>query len=307
MQKVNLSNLDLNLLPALDALLRLQNVTLAADDVGMSQPAMSRALARLRDVLGDVLLVRVGKTFALTERARELQQQLGPALERVASLYAAPAFEPQISTRTVRIAASDSQTVLILPAIMRRLATLAPQVRVVVTGYSRDMKARMESGELDFGFALSTTPLPAGAASMALTRDRLALVTRRGHPTASRPFEIADYGRFESATVSILNDDQSDFDALLAAHGIKRRITLITPHFMAALTAVSATDMVTTISRTLAQRFAESLDLELRDPPIDNTEMNLVLVWAQTRGHDRFLVWLRAVIRDAAIEVFKAS
>ncbi len=304
MRKVNLQSLDLNLLPALDALLRLKNVTLAAEDIGMSQPAMSRALARLRGVLGDVLLVRVGKTFALTERARELQQQVGPALERVAALYAPLEFDPRLSTRTVRIAASDSQTVLLVPTVMRRLALAAPQVHLAVTGYTRDMVARMETGELDFAFALSTSPLPAGAASMALARDRLALVMRRGHPAAGRTFEITDYGRYDNVTISLFNDGQSEFDALLAAHGVKRKIALTTPHFMAALTAVSATDMVTTLSRTLAQRFADTLDLELHDPPIADPDMNLVLVWAQIRGHDRFLVWLREVIRDAAVEVF---
>jgi DNA-binding transcriptional LysR family regulator len=303
MRKVNLHSLDLNLLPPLEALLRLRNVTLAAEEVGMSQPAMSRALARLRDVLGDALLVRTAQGFALTVRARELQPQLAPALEGIGALYRVEEFSPRTASRVVRIAASDAQTVLVLPLILRRLERDAPQVSVQVSGYARDTVARMVSGDLDFAFATSTTPLPPGAASMVLAQDRLALVMRKGHPAEHRRIVIGDYQGFDHATISLLNDNRSDLDAALAAQGVRRRIAMTTPHFMAALTAVSATDMVTTVSRALAQRFAETLRLTLREPPIENADLTLTLVWSQLRAGDRFLEWMRDVIRDAALQV----
>jgi DNA-binding transcriptional LysR family regulator len=303
MRKVNLHSLDLNLLPPLEALLRLRSVTLAAEEVGMSQPAMSRALARLRDVLGDALLVRTAQGFALTVRARELQPHLAPALEGIGALYRVEDFSPRTTSRVVRIAASDAQTVMLLPMIMQRLEREAPEVSVQVSGYARDTVARMVSGDLDFAFATAGTPLPPGAASMVLTQDRLALVMRKGHPAEHRRIVIGDYQEFDHATISLMNDNRSDLDAALAAQGIQRRIAMTTPHFMAALTAVSATDMVTTISRALAQRFAESLGLTLREPPIEQAELTLTLVWSQLRTGDRFLDWMRDVIRDAAGQV----
>ncbi len=307
MREVNLKSLDLNLLPPLEALLRLRNVTLAAEDTGMSQPAMSRALARLRDVLGDGLLVRSGRGFVLTARGRDLQQRLAPALDGIGALYRVQEFSPASLKRTVRIAAVDAQTVLLMPGIMRRLKRDAPQVDLRVTGYTRDMTVRMDSGDLDFAFATSTAPLPPGAASMVIGQDRLALVMRQGHPAEARGLTAGDYQEFDHVTVSILDDNQSEMDAALAAKGVRRRIALTTPHFIAALTAVGGTDMVTTLSRAFAMRFAETLRLALREPPIDNADLTITLVWSQLRTGDPFLSWMREVIRSAAAEVYEGA
>jgi len=136
-----------------------------------------------------------------------------------------------------------------------------------------------------------------------ILRDRLALVMRAKHPRARRRWRIADYGAVEHVSVAIFGDGQSELDALLSLHGVKRRIALVTPHFTGALAAVASTDMVTTVSRTFAQRFVRMFDLVLHEPPFAETELIATLVWSHLRASDPLLVWLRGVIREVAQNV----
>jgi DNA-binding transcriptional LysR family regulator len=303
MHETNLAGLDLNLLPALNALLQRRNVSRAAADVGLSQPAMSRALARLREVLGDVLLVRVpGGGYALSHRAEALAGPLAVTLGHVKAVFQAPAFDPAKVQRTIRIAGADTHAILLAPALMARLAREAPGIDIRIEAYGPSLVSRMETGALDLVFAVSSTPLPPGARSEMYATDRLALVLRRGHSMAKRKWTMTDYAKVSHVGVSIMGDSQSDLDAQLATAGVHRRIALTTPYFLAALAAVSATDMATTISRVFAERFADELNLILKEPPLPNTALDLTVVWSHVRAADPVLSWLRTVIRDVAKE-----
>jgi DNA-binding transcriptional LysR family regulator len=302
MRELNVAGLDLNLIPSLDALLRRRNVTRAADDVGLSQPAMSRALGRLRDLLGDPLLVRARTGYVLTPRAQAIQPQLAVLMGQVRDVFQPQAFDPAIQHRIVRLAAADSHTVLILPGVMARLAVEAPGVDLRVSSYGRGVFGLLESGALDMAFALASSQLPTGVHSEAVCEDRVALVMRRGHPAAGRPWSIADYGRYQHVGVALTGDGQSEIDAILAAAGVSRRIALVTPHFMAALAAVSVSDLVTTLSAALARRFADALELELQEPPFGETRFQTTLVTSHVRASDPFLVWFRGLVREVAQE-----
>jgi DNA-binding transcriptional LysR family regulator len=160
----------------------------------------------------------------------------------------------------------------------------------------------MESGELDLAFAQSSTPLPPGAQSEHYARDRLALVLRKGHPMAKRNWTIADYGRVDHVGISILGDAGSELDAQLAKVGVKRRIAVVTPHFIASLAIVAQSDLATTISRVFARRFVETFGLVLKEPPLPELDLDLAIVWSQVRAADPVLAWLRGVIREVAKE-----
>lgn len=307
MREVNLSGLDLNLLPALDALLRRRNVTHAAADVGLSQPAMSRALSRLRALLDDPLLVRGHGGLVLTPKAQGLVPRLATAVGELKGLFRERDFDPSAERHTIRIVAADTHTVLLAPPMMARLSREAPGIDLRFEPYGTDMVRRMENGALDFAFAVSTTDLPSGAVSMPVANDRLALVMRRGHPRAARPWTIADYGTCDHVGIALLNDGRSEMDGLLAAAGVNRRIALVTPHFIAALAAVAATDMVTTISEAFALRFAKAFGLVVRTPPFANTELQMTLVWSHVRSHDPMLVWFRQFIRETAAQVYRSK
>jgi DNA-binding transcriptional LysR family regulator len=300
MHGVNLNGIDLNLLPPLEALLRLRHVTRAASEVGLSQPAMSRALARLRAVLGDPLLVRGQSGFVLSPRAQMLLPAVVAALAQLKGVFQEPSFDPTAEKRIIRIAATDTQTILLVPAIVARLAREAPSVTLQMVPYASDLFARMEDGSVDFAFALASTPLPSGARSMPLAADRLVVVMRRGHPAAKRRWTLADYGRYGHATVAIFGDRQSEMDTILADAGITRRIAFTSPHFTAALATVAATDMVTTISESFARRLAPLFRLAIRPAPFPASALPITLVWSQVREHDPLLAWLRRIIKDAA-------
>lgn len=301
MRDVHLSGLDLNLLPALEALLRRRNVTEAAHEVGLSQPAMSRALSRLRDVLGDQLLVRApGGGYALTPRGEALSAQLLATLDHVKAIFREPSFDPAKAERTIRIAGIDTHTIMLAPPLMARLAREAPGIDIRFENYSPDLIQRMELGEIDLAFATASTPLPPGARSEPYAKDKLALVMRAGHPMAKRKWTIADYGVVNQVGISIFGDAGSEMDAQLAKVGVHRRMALITPHFIAALAAVSQTDMVTTLSRVFALRFADQFGLILKEPPLPNLDLDLTLVWNHVRAADPVLAWVRGVIREEA-------
>jgi DNA-binding transcriptional LysR family regulator len=307
MHQVNLAGLDLNLLPALEALLRHRNVTHAASDVGLSQPAMSRALSRLRTLLDDPLLVRGHNGLVLTPKAQSLVPRVAAAIGELKGLFSEQTFDPATEHRTIRIAASDTQTVLLAPPLMARLSREAPGIDLRFEPYGPDLIKRMENNALDFAFALSTTDLPMGAVSMPLARDRLVLVMRRDHPLSAQTWSIDDYGTVDHVGIALLDDGRSELDGLLAAAGVRRRIALMTPHFTAALAAVAATDMVTTISEAFARRFAEVFDLSVRPPPFANTELAMTLVWSHVRATDPILIWFRELLREVVEPVYQGS
>jgi DNA-binding transcriptional LysR family regulator len=298
MHEMNINGVDLNLVPALEALLRQRNVTRAAADIGLSQPAMSRALARLRILLGDPLMVRTSRGYSLTPKAEQLRPQLAVALTSLRGMFQPQPFDAGIERRVLKLAAADVHTVLLLPGVMARLTRDAPGVDLRIEAYRPDVLSRLADGSIDLAFGMTTTPLPPGVVSKTVFTDRLALVMRAGHPNAGLPWTLMDYGRHSHVGVSILGDGQSHLDAVLAAAGVTRRIALVTPNFTAALATVAQTDMVTTISAALARRFAPSFDLVLREPPFAETALLTTLVGSAVRATDPFLVWFQTVVRD---------
>ena len=299
MREVNLAGIDLNLLPAFEALLRLRNVTQAAAEVGLSQPAMSRALARLRETFGDPLLIRAGGVLAPSPLAESLAPQVAAALDELRGLFRAPAFDPTTLRRVIRIAAADAQTILLAPGLVARVREKAPGVDLRFEPIGRDIIRRMEQGAVDLCFATASTPLPPGVLSERLARDRLALVMRRGHPGANRDWTLAEYAAAAHATVSFFGDGLSEVDARLAAAGLSRRIALTTPYFMGAISAVAETDLVTTISAAFARRFAGSFGLVLREPPFDDT-LEMTVVGLRLRLSDAAMQWFRRILRETA-------
>ena len=304
MHQTNLNGMDLNLLPPLEAALRTRSVSDAAAEVGLSQPAMSRALARLRHLLDDPLLVRAGRRMVRTPRGDALYPLVAQALEGMRPVFAPQSFNPAAAERRVVIAGSDLHAILLLPALARRVAHEAPGIALKMEGYGSDPARRMLEGAVDLIFATSATPLPPGAMSAVIGADRLVLVTRNGHALANGLVTMEAYASAGHVTVSILGDGASEVDARLAACGLSRHVAATTPHFMAALAIVASTNLVTTISAAFASRFKEPLGLAMRPAPFGEAPFELSLVWAGFKDADPALSWLRTVISDVAREGF---
>lgn len=307
MRQTNLNGIDLNLLPPLEAALRTRSVSNAAIEVGLSQPAMSRALARLRRLLNDPLLVRAGRRMVRTPRGDALYPLVTQALEGLRPVFAPQSFNLAAAERRVVIAGSDLHAILLLPALARRVAREAPGITLTMEGYGSDPARRMLEGEVDLIFATSATHLPPGAMSKVIGADRLVLVTRRGHALADGPVTMEAYASAGHVTISILGDTASEVDARLAAFGLSRHVAVTTPHFMAALAIVASTDLVTTISAAFASRFKEPLGLAVRPAPFGEAPFELSFVWAAFKEADPALSWLRTVISEVARECFSLS
>ena len=270
MRKKQLRSVDLNLLPVLDALLRHRNATRAGADVGLSQPAMSRALARLR-LLQDLEELLVEQPFDLATRGR-----------------------------TFRIAMTDAQAELLLAPLVRRMAASAPGAILEWVPIAPGISDRILRGEIDLALALDTTPLPPGAASEPLMEDALAVVVRNGHPSGGH-WPVDYYAVWPSVMVSLFGDQTSAVDTELAAAGVVRRIGAVVPSFRAAVDILANSDNVTTISRKFAEKVALPLGLTLLPPPFAGVRLGMVMVWGDFRREDPLLAWLRDLVKDAAV------
>jgi DNA-binding transcriptional LysR family regulator len=303
MRDLNLRSVDLNLLPALDALLRLRHVTRAADEVGLSQPAMSHMLGRLRQVLGDELLARGPSGLALTARAEEIAPRVAAVLNAARTIYRPPNFDVSKVRRVLHVVGCDLHSVLFGPPLIGRIREEAPGIELSIENYTRNIFRRLEDGSVDLVFADTQTPLPPGAVSTVIGEDRYALVMREKHPAAAKKWTVADYAKWDSAVVSIFGDGQTDVDARLAKAGIVRRVGLTTPHFMASLAAVSATDMVANASEVFALRFAKAFRLVVRETPFPEIHFTSTVIGSALRMNDPVLRWLCALIKDVSESV----
>jgi len=300
MRDLNLRSVDLNLLPALDALLRLRHVTRAAAEVGLSQPAMSHMLGRLRQVLGDDLLVRGSSGLALTARAEEIAPRVAAVLNAARTIYRPPNFDISKVRRVFHVIGCDLHSVLFGPPLMARIREEAPGIELSIENYTRNTFRRLEDGSVDLVFADAQTALPPGAVSTVIGEDRYALVMREKHPAATKKWTVADYAKWDSAVVSIFGDGQTDVDARLAKAGIVRRVGLTTPHFMASLAAVSATDMIANSSEIFALRFAKAFRLIVRETPFPEIHFTSTIIGSALRMNDPVLRWLCALIKDVS-------
>jgi DNA-binding transcriptional LysR family regulator len=305
MREVNLAGVDLNLLPALEALIRRRNVTLAGRDVGLSQPAMSRALARLRALLGDPILVKAPGGLAPSARAEALLPLLAASLDRLDDVLRPQAFAAEALDRTFRIAATDVHALLLGPPLLAAMRNQAPRANLSLLPVGLDVRERIQNGDIDLAFALANTPLPPGAHSEPLARDPLALVARRDAFPEKKTWALAEYAAANHATVTIFGDRMSEIDTELAETGLVRRIVFTSPHFLATLAAVASSDCVTVLSATLARRFADSLGLALYEPPLRQKALMVTTVVTATRASDPGLVWLRERLREAARKAYR--
>jgi DNA-binding transcriptional LysR family regulator len=300
MHDLNLASVDLNLLTALDALLRRRHVTRAAQDVGLSQPAMSHVLARLRRVLDDDLLVRGPSGLALTSRAEEIAPRVTAVLNAARTIYRPPPFELAKVRRVLHLVGCDAHLILFFPDLMNRIRKEAPGIELSIENYTRDAFKRLEDGSVDLVFSNAETPLPPGAVSTVIFEDRYALVMREKHPAAKKKWTLTEYTKWDSVAVSLLGDGTSDIDARLAKAGLTRRIGLITPHFMGCLAVVSATDMIATTSLLFARLHAKAYRLVVREPPFPEVRFRNTIMGSALRMNDPVIRWFCALVKEVS-------
>jgi len=301
MHETHIDALDLNLLRLLDALLDTGNLTRAGDRLGLSQPAASRALARLRAALGDPLFVRLPQGLKPTPRAQALREPLRRALRDLQQALQPHRFDPASARGAIRIVAPDHEATTLLPALLQRLTRDAPNIDIDLPPRPAEPLALLADGTLDLIIGVFPDA-PAGFRAQRLYDDDFVCVLRRGHPALRRgaPLSLARYAALPHALISITGSGGGAVDTALAKHGLARRIALRIPHFLAAPLIVAHSDLVLTMPRRLARHLAAAAPLQLIEPPLDLPGFTISQLWHEHQQHDARHRWLRQTVAAAA-------
>lgn len=299
---MNLAALDLNLLVALDALLLEANVSRAAMRIGLSQPAASHALQRLREVLGDPLLVRVGARMELTPRAQGLRGPLAQALDQVRGLFIPDDFDASSSERQFRLMMPDLAVELLVPPLMAKLARLAPSVRLDIVPWRGPAIFTAEFART-IDLVISIGDAFKGFHRQLLYTDRDALAVRRGHPAGARLARRDAFLKARHVAVVIRGQNEDLIDGWLRARGIERRIALVVPGYIEALHVVARTDLVAFVPSRLIAALAKPLALAAVTPPLD-PGIDEQFMFSPTRARfDPGSIWLRNLMLQTGREL----
>jgi DNA-binding transcriptional LysR family regulator len=292
---MNLAGIDLNLLLVLEALLAERSVTRAGAAIGLSQPATSNALARLRAVLDDPVLVRVKGGMRPTPRAAALAAPLRQALATLRHALAEPAaFDPASAQATITLGLTDYGALVVLPPLLRELHARAPGIRVRVRSRAGALHEALAAGELDLAIA-RTAPVPPRFHHQRLFGDTLCSILRARHPLARGRLTPAKFLRAEHVVVSF-GEGRAPVDEVLEQRGLTRRIALYVPHFAVVPHVVLATDLVATIPERLARGFASLGGMRVVRAPFEVPGFEMSLLWHDHQHDDPAQQWLRGVL-----------
>jgi DNA-binding transcriptional LysR family regulator len=298
---MNLSGIDLNLLVALDALVGTSSVTKAARQNGITQPAMSNALRRLRDVCGDPILVKHGRSLVPTPWARDVRPVLARALGDLdAALSTGRSFDPSGAKAAMTIAMSDYWQFSLLPRLLERLGSEAPGLRLRVTPTSeRALSRELPAGEVDAAIFLAPRSLT-GIRCDAFVTDSYVCALRRGHRVKRGGLTLERYASCRHVVVSPRGPWEQRLDEALRRRGLTLELALETPHIQVALDIVGRTDFVAIIPQRVAQQERRGRSLKLISPPVPLGEFSLGLYWHDSTDSNPLHRWFRRLVIEEA-------
>ena len=306
-----LNRVDLNLLVYLDALLRERNVTQAAHSLGLSQPAMSNGLKRLREVFNDPLLIRTSDGMTPTAKAEELEPQLREILTGVdRALQPTDEFMPARENRVVRLMASDYAESTLLPAVLHELREQAPGVTLDIMNPSDVSFLDVERGKVDLVIN-RFDQMPQSFHQITLWQDSFSCLLSPDNPILEN-FTLDSYLAADHIWVSktgmgvgvgVNPDDVQRLgwvDSTLASLGKKRRIRVFTRHYQAAMTLAEQNDLIVTLPTRATHLKRDNPRVVVRDVPFDMPAMALKMAWSPLLQHNPGHRWIRQLITQVA-------
>lgn len=292
---MELTRLDLNLLLVFHHLLREKRVSRVAAVLGMSQPAVSSALGRLRNSLGDALFLRTQRGMEPTPYALQLAEPIALALDGLQqALNVRASFDPASSERRFTLAMTDVGEMYFLPVLMDALAQAAPGVTLnVVAVTSASLKDDMASGRTDLALGL-LPQLQAGFFQQALFRQPYVCLMRAGHPLASRPaLALDDFAAASHVRVTAEGTGHGRVDEALERQGLRRRILLTVPHYVALGDVLGHSDLIATVPARFAERVMAPFGLVARALPVAVDASAIHQFWHGRMHKDPGHRWLR--------------
>jgi DNA-binding transcriptional LysR family regulator len=299
MKAVHLANIDLNLLVVFDALVAEGHATRAAERIGLTQPAVSHALNRLRALFGDPLFVRSPRGMVPTSLAQDIAPSVRSILEQVEGvLRGGRAFDPAASTRQFVLGLSDYAAFVLLPRLTVRLDQEAPGVSLVVRNTSRSVGLPMlEDGTVELIAGNFPEP-PTHMREELLYEEDFICAGRGDHPDLGEPLDLNRYLALRHLQVSMKGNPSGYVDAVLAEKGLKRNVAVTVGHFLMAPMLVDASYLVATEPRRLFTPLASRLPLRLLPPPIDIPLFRVMQTWHSRHDADSGHQWLRRILRE---------
>jgi DNA-binding transcriptional LysR family regulator len=294
-RSMNLNSLDLNLLVALDALLREASVSRAAMRIGLSQPAASHALQRLRDLIGDPLLVRSGARMELTPRAQALRGPLAQALDQVRGLFIPDEFDAARSERHFRLMMPDLAVELLVPPLMEKITKAAPNVTIDVVPWRGPAIFHAEFART-IDLVISIGDAFKGFHRQKLYTDSDALAIRRGHPMGAKLRKRDAFLNARHVAVVIRGQSEDLIDVWLRSKGIERRIALVVSGYIEALHVTARTDLVAFVPRRLIGALSKQLSLATVTPPFDPGIDEQFMFYPTRAQMDPGSIWLRNIM-----------
>jgi DNA-binding transcriptional LysR family regulator len=296
---MKLDRVDFNLLRVLDAILRTQSVSKAAALVGLSKPAASHALARIRTQLGDPVLVRAGQRWVLTERARVLAPRIQAALLEVQSVLSAERpFDPKALRCEFRIHATDQMLSLLGLALGHAVTELAPQVALRFLPLDLDEASALR-GDIDLALGVFHD-LPAELRTQTLFDDRYACVARVGHRTIQGKLTLEQYLAARHVVIAPRTAPGNLIDHALADHKLVRRAVRWVPYYASALEFVAESDCIATLSDRLARHHAARFGLQVLAPPFPLPRCAGAQIWHPRLEAEPAHAWLRRLVARVA-------
>jgi len=302
MLTTHIDRVDLNLLTPLVALLEERHVSRAAARVGLSQPAMSRALQRLRRLLDDPLLVRDPDGFRLSARAEDVHRQLTTLVPLLETLLAPEDFDPRASTQQVNVAGSDYAVHTYGTGIVDRIRSQSPDTTVRFHSWRHDgIDEQIRRGSVDLGLYGGHAPDDLNATR--LVTERFKCVVSKGHPLATRDtVTLDDYLQFGHVVVDVADGKQPDIDYRLAASGTPRRAVVTVPYHTAAPPLLPGTDLVATLPGRFVDTWVATSELRVLAAPTEIATMPYRMIWHPAFDADRRHQWLRECVRVAVVD-----
>lgn len=289
---------NLNDLLALEALLAERHITRAAQRCGVTQSAMSHALRRLRDTLGDPLLVRGRSGFVLTPRAARLARVVTRALAELQdAMFVAPVFDPATSERTFHVACVDLIIPMLVP-LMRTLERQAPEVSLIVHQLDpAGFLQQLEDDELDV-VLLGPEPAP-GMCRRHLYDEHLVCVLHAEHPAAREPFTLEAFLSLRHAIIAPHDGVMADVNRMMEERGVALRVVLRLPYFVAGTMAAALCDLALLVPQSTAVELTRLIPAVIRDLPIDLPALPITQVWHPKSSEDDGALWFRDAMRSA--------
>jgi DNA-binding transcriptional LysR family regulator len=298
MRNMHIRSMDLNLLQPLEALLTERHITRAAKRCFLSQPAMSRALERLRVMFADPLLVRRGRSYERTVRGEHVLQELQSLIPRLAGMVHGETFDPARTHERFRIALTDHASMILLPELLKHLRAASPNVRVDVSAWTDRCYDDVAAGRLDFALSAEAVP-PSLETEVLFTLDFVCL-TGTSQTVGTRRLSLRQYLELPHVVVETWEGQQTLVDRQLAQRGAKRRVAVGMPFFVPAVFAIAHTDLVLTVPRRLASMTAPIAGVRMVEAPRELESFPYFMAWHARVANERAHMWFRKALRSAA-------